>query len=293
MTTPQELKQIVFRACCPFPLTDFDAQGNFRRRDLRRAPRMAGALRRDRAVRRRRHRRVLLADAERLHRASIKAAVDTCRGKVPILAGAGGPTRIAIEYAQEAERLGAHGVLLLPHYLTEASQEGLVAHVEAVCNAREVRRRSSTTATTASSTPTSLAQLADRCPNLIGFKDGVGDIETMVSIRRRWATASPTSAACRRRKSMPRPTRRWACRCIRRRCSTSFRRRRWTSTTRSRTGRPRDHRPPDRRLLPAVPGDPQPPAGYAVSIVKAGAKLVGHGAGPVRAAADRPDRRKS
>ena len=36
-------------------------------------------------------------------------------------------------HAQEAERLGAHGILLLPHYLTEASQDGLIAHVEAVC----------------------------------------------------------------------------------------------------------------------------------------------------------------
>ena len=30
-----------------------------------------------------------------------------------------------------------------------------------------------------------LAKLANRCPNLIGFKDGIGDIELMVSIRRR------------------------------------------------------------------------------------------------------------
>jgi len=33
-----------------------------------------------------------------------------------------------------SERLGAQGVLLLPHYLTEAGQEGLAAHVEAVCH---------------------------------------------------------------------------------------------------------------------------------------------------------------
>jgi 5-dehydro-4-deoxyglucarate dehydratase len=41
-------------------------------------------------------------------------------------------------------------------------------------------------------------------------------------------------------------------------------------------------RPPARRVLPALPGDPQPRRGYAVSIVKAGARIVGHGAGPVR-----------
>ena len=52
---------------------------------------------------------------------------------MPILAGAGGPTRVAIAYAQEAERLGANGILLMPHYLTEACQEGIAAHAEAVC----------------------------------------------------------------------------------------------------------------------------------------------------------------
>ena len=64
----------------------------------------------------------------------IKTAVDTCKGSVPIIAGAGGPTRQAIEQAKEAERLGAHGILLMPHYLTEASQEGLIEHVKQVCN---------------------------------------------------------------------------------------------------------------------------------------------------------------
>jgi 5-dehydro-4-deoxyglucarate dehydratase len=33
--------------------------------------------------------------------------------------------------------------------------------------------------------PAVLEQLADRCPNLVGFKDGIGDIELMVSIRQR------------------------------------------------------------------------------------------------------------
>ena len=44
----------------------------------------------------------------------IKTAVDTCRGKVPIIAGAGGPTRFAIACAQAAEQAGAQGILLLP-----------------------------------------------------------------------------------------------------------------------------------------------------------------------------------
>ena len=103
------------------------------------------------------------------------------RGLRAIIAGAGGSTRFAIQCAQEAERQGAHGILLLPHYLTEAGQEGLIAHVEAVCKSVKfgviVYNRNVTKLT-----PESLAILADRCPNLIGFKDGVGNIEIMSSI---------------------------------------------------------------------------------------------------------------
>jgi 5-dehydro-4-deoxyglucarate dehydratase len=33
--------------------------------------------------------------------------------------------------------------------------------------------------------PDALARLADECPNLIGFKDGIGDLELLVAIRRK------------------------------------------------------------------------------------------------------------
>lgn len=114
----------------------------------------------------------------------VRTATQTCGGRVPIVAGAGGGTSLAIQYAQEAQRQGAQGILLLPHYLTEATQDGLVAHVEAVCRSVDigvvVYNRAACRLTAAS-----LERLAERCPNLIGFKDGLGDIERMVQIRRR------------------------------------------------------------------------------------------------------------
>jgi 5-dehydro-4-deoxyglucarate dehydratase len=114
----------------------------------------------------------------------VKVAAETCRGQVPIVAGAGGGTTLAIQYAQAAEKAGAQGILLLPHYLTEASQEGLIAHVKAVCDSVRigviVYNRAGMRLT-----PASLEQLAQACPNLIGYKDGVGDIELMVSVRQR------------------------------------------------------------------------------------------------------------
>ncbi|MFN7121218.1 MAG: 5-dehydro-4-deoxyglucarate dehydratase, partial [Hydrogenophaga sp.] len=177
---PQDLKTIVSSGLLSFPVTDFDANGDFNAKGYAArlewlAPYGASALFAAGGT----GEYFSLSGAE--YGQIIKTAVDTCRGKVPIIAGAGGPTRTAIAHAQEAERLGAHGVLLLPHYLTEAGQEGLIAHVEQVCKSVKfgviVYNRN-----VCKLTPESLAILADRCPNLIGFKDGVGDIEMMMSI---------------------------------------------------------------------------------------------------------------
>jgi 5-dehydro-4-deoxyglucarate dehydratase len=108
-------------------------------------------------------------------------AVAEVAGRVPVLAPAGGGSLSAIAFAQEAEAAGADGILLFPPYLTEASQEGLAAHVEAVCASTTlgvvVYHRAN-----ARFAVRTLQRLADRCPNLIGFKDGIGDIELMTKV---------------------------------------------------------------------------------------------------------------
>ncbi|MBL4646321.1 MAG: dihydrodipicolinate synthase family protein, partial [Rhizobiales bacterium] len=109
------------------------------------------------------------------------ATVEEVAGKMPVLTGVGYGAGIALDLAKRAERSGADGILLLPPYLVKASQEGLAAHVEAVCKATPLgvivynRDNAVLDADT-------LAHLCDRCPNLVGFKDGVGDIEAMVRI---------------------------------------------------------------------------------------------------------------
>lgn len=99
-------------------------------------------------------------------------------GSTPIIAGAGYGTALASEIARKVEKAGADAILLLPHYLIGASQEGLIAHVTAVCRSTGlgviVYNRDN-----AILTADSLARLADACPNLIGFKDGSGDIGTV------------------------------------------------------------------------------------------------------------------
>jgi len=278
---PQELKQILSSGLLSFPITDFDAAGNFRADTYAQrlewlAPYGASALFAAGGT------GEFFSLTPNEYTDVIRVAVETCRGKVPILAGAGGPTRVAIAYAQEAERLGAHGILLLPHYMTEASQDGLIAHIEEVCKSvkfgvvvynRGVCRL----------TADSLEKLAARCPNLIGFKDGIGDIELMVSIWRRLGdrltylgglpTAEVYAAAY---KALGVPVYSSAVFNFVPKLAMDF------YHAIAKDDHATTNRLIDQFFLPYLEIRNRK-AGYAVSIVKAGARLVGHSAGPVRA----------
>lgn len=96
----------------------------------------------------------------------------------PIISGCGYGTRMACEMAQAIEAAGGDGILLLPHYLIGAPQDGIEAHIRAVCKSTKMavivynRGQSRVSAEI-------LEHLAADCPNLIGFKDGTGDIDTV------------------------------------------------------------------------------------------------------------------
>lgn len=100
---------------------------------------------------------------------------------IPIVCGCGYGTFNAIKLARAAEKHGADALLLLPHYLIGATQEGLYQHVRAVCDSVGIgvivynRDNSILEADT-------LARLADDCRNLIGFKDGSGKIQLVREI---------------------------------------------------------------------------------------------------------------
>ncbi len=108
----------------------------------------------------------------------VRVAVDEVDGAVPVLAPATGNTANAIAQARAAEAAGADGLLLMPPYLTEASQPGLVEHVSRVCEATGLGVVVYSRAN-AVLNDESVAVLAERNPTLIGFKDGIGSIEQM------------------------------------------------------------------------------------------------------------------
>jgi 5-dehydro-4-deoxyglucarate dehydratase len=108
----------------------------------------------------------------------VRAAVDEVGNLVPVVAPASGGVAQAIAQARAAQAAGAAGILLLPPYLTEASQAGLVEHVSAVCRATDLGVIVYSRAN-AVLDDTTVATVADRNANLIGLKDGVGDLERM------------------------------------------------------------------------------------------------------------------
>lgn len=110
----------------------------------------------------------------REHAEVVSAAVRVTRGRVPVLAGAGGPLGHALENARAAERAGADGLLVLPPYLVTGPQAGLVEYVRRIAEATAlpliVYHRGA-----AQFTPESIAELIG-LPQVIGVKDGVGDV---------------------------------------------------------------------------------------------------------------------
>ncbi len=111
----------------------------------------------------------------------VRAAVEAVAGRVPVFAGAGGPVRTARRFADLAAGAGADGILLLPPYLTEASGPGLVGYV------REATREDLPTVVynraNARFNEDSAVAVAG-LPQVIGFKDGAGDLDLMIRIVR-------------------------------------------------------------------------------------------------------------
>ncbi len=110
----------------------------------------------------------------------VRTAVEVTAGRVPVYAGAGGPLPLALEFARAAREAGADGLLLLPPYLVQAPAAGLVRYVRAVAEGSGlpliVYNRGNARFDTESAVE--VATL----PGVVGFKDGVGDLDRLSRI---------------------------------------------------------------------------------------------------------------
>jgi 5-dehydro-4-deoxyglucarate dehydratase len=110
----------------------------------------------------------------------VRAAVEETRGRVPVVAGAGYGTALAVRYARLAREAGADGLLAMPPYLVVAGQEGLLRHYRELAAATDlpviVYQRDN-----AVFTPGTVVELA-RTEGVVGLKDGLGDLDLMQRI---------------------------------------------------------------------------------------------------------------
>ena len=107
----------------------------------------------------------------------IRVAVETARGRVPVIAGTGGnSTAEAVDLTEHAKKAGADATLQVVPYYNKPTQEGLYRHFERVAQVGlpvilyNVPGR--TVADLADETTLRLAQL----PGVVGIKDATGDL---------------------------------------------------------------------------------------------------------------------
>ncbi|NOD32968.1 MULTISPECIES: 4-hydroxy-tetrahydrodipicolinate synthase [unclassified Ruegeria] len=112
------------------------------------------------------------------HETVIEEVVKTAAGRVPVIAGAGSNNTVeAIRFVQFAEKVGADAALVVTPYYNKPTQNGLIAHFQALHEAANIPiiiynipGRS-----VVDMTPSTMGELS-KLPRIVGVKDATGDL---------------------------------------------------------------------------------------------------------------------
>jgi len=118
------------------------------------------------------------------HLRVVEIAVELAKGKVPVLAGAGGyNTAEVITRARELADLGANGILSVTPYYNKPTQEGLYQHFKAIAGAVSlpIILYSVQGRTGVNIEPATVGRLS-QIENIIGIKEASGNISQMSTI---------------------------------------------------------------------------------------------------------------
>ena len=118
------------------------------------------------------------------HLRVVAITIEEAKGKVPVLAGAGGnDTSHVIEMAREAERLGADGILSVTPYYNKPTQEGLYHHFKAIAEAISlpIILYNVPPRTNVNIDPPTVRRLAE-IENIIGVKEASGSISQITQV---------------------------------------------------------------------------------------------------------------
>ncbi|NKQ58158.1 5-dehydro-4-deoxyglucarate dehydratase [Amycolatopsis sp. K13G38] len=111
----------------------------------------------------------------------VRIAVEETAHRVPVIAGLGYGWAMARQFARRAEEAGADGGLLLPHYLVKAPADGLVEQVRKVAEGTSLPliayQRDYVTF------DANAVRLLAKIGGVIGLKDGHGDLDQLQRLR--------------------------------------------------------------------------------------------------------------
>ncbi len=118
------------------------------------------------------------------HLRVVEITIEQARGRVPVLAGAGGyDTSHVIKLIADLHKLGVTGILSVTPYYNKPTQEGLYQHYKAIANSTplpvivySVQSRTSVNVETAT-----LVRLSE-IKNIVGVKEASGSVSQMASI---------------------------------------------------------------------------------------------------------------
>lgn len=108
----------------------------------------------------------------------VTIACSVINEKVPVFSSVGRSIPEAIEFAKIAEEAGIDGLLLMPPYLTSCPESGLLTYAKTIMNNTKlpVVYYNRANGTLSSS---SVQKLAGSCTNLIALKDGTGNMQEL------------------------------------------------------------------------------------------------------------------
>jgi 4-hydroxy-tetrahydrodipicolinate synthase len=118
------------------------------------------------------------------HLRVVAITLEEAKGKVPVLAGAGGyDTHHVIEMARECERIGADGILSVTPYYNKPTQEGLFHHFKAIASAISlpIILYNVPPRTNVNIDPATVRRLSE-IENIIGVKEASGNISQITQV---------------------------------------------------------------------------------------------------------------
>ncbi len=122
---------------------------------------------------------------EEEHLSVIDFCIKHVNHRVPVIAGTGSNcTDTSVYLSQEAEKIGADGLLVVTPYYNKATQKGLIDHFTIIANSVKIPiiLYSVKSRTGLNINPDTAAALINNVPNIVGIKEASGDIAQVAKI---------------------------------------------------------------------------------------------------------------